>query len=122
VIFSTHDMAVAERMCDFIFMIFKGEKVLDGTLESIQGSYGRDTIRVKMEENGFEPHSIAGVEKVSDFGRLQELRISSNTDPQDVLSALMARGRVLHFELSSPSLHEIFVRIAGPEAREAADA
>jgi ABC-2 type transport system ATP-binding protein len=122
VIFSTHDMAVAERMCDFIFMIFKGEKVLDGTLESIQGSYGRDTIRVKMEENGFEPHSIEGVEKVSDFGKLQELRIGSNTDPQDVLSALMARGRVLHFELSSPSLHEIFVRIAGPEAREATDA
>src|SRR5437660_11794263 len=36
VIFSTHDMAVAEKMCDFIFMIYKGKKVLDGTLESIQ--------------------------------------------------------------------------------------
>src|SRR5205807_9237411 len=36
IIFSTHDMAVAEKMCDFIFMIYKGRKVLDGTLESIQ--------------------------------------------------------------------------------------
>src|SRR5215475_8937097 len=36
VIFSTHDMAVAEKMCDFIFMIYKGNKVLDGTLDSIQ--------------------------------------------------------------------------------------
>ena len=40
VIFSTHDMSVAEKMCDFIFMIYKGKKVLDGTLESIQDAYG----------------------------------------------------------------------------------
>src|SRR5204863_712470 len=36
VIFSTHDMAVAEQMCDFIFMMYRGKKVLDGTPESIQ--------------------------------------------------------------------------------------
>src|SRR5437879_282937 len=42
VIFSTHDMGVAEKMCDFVFMIYKGKKVLDGTLESIQDAYGRD--------------------------------------------------------------------------------
>lgn len=118
VIFSTHDMAVAEQMCDFIFMIFKGEKVLDGTLESIQGAYGLDTIRVKVEGDGFDPGAIKGVEKVADFGRLQELRISPETDAQDLLSALMARGKVTHFELARPSLHDIFVRIAGPEARE----
>src|SRR3954463_7459912 len=46
VIFSTHDMAVAEKMCDFVFMIYKGKKVLDGTLESIQDAYGEDTLRV----------------------------------------------------------------------------
>ena len=122
VIFSTHDMSVAERMCDFVFMIFKGEKVLDGTLESIQSAYGPDTIRVKVEGNGFDPRTIEGVEKVNDFGRLQELRISSDTDTQQVLSALMQRGRVTHFELTRPSLHDIFVRIAGPEAQEAAHA
>ena len=122
VVFSTHDMNVAERMCDFVFMIFQGKKVLDGTLESIQAAYGRDTVRVKVEGNGFDPHSIQGVEKVNDFGRFQELRISSKTDTQDVLSALMKRGRVTHFELTSPSLHDIFVRIAGPESQEAANA
>jgi ABC-2 type transport system ATP-binding protein len=36
VLFSTHDMAVAEKMCDFIFMIYNGRKVLDGTLEAIE--------------------------------------------------------------------------------------
>ena len=45
VIFSTHDMSVAEKMCDFIFMIYKGKKVLDGTLETIQDAYGSDTVK-----------------------------------------------------------------------------
>jgi len=121
VIFSTHDMTVAERMCDFIFMIYKGKKVLDGTLASIQERYGHDTLRVKVEGNGFDPHGIAGVLSVNDFGQLQELRIGPDTDTQEVLEALMDRGRVTHFELATPSLHDIFVRIAGPEAWKASE-
>jgi ABC-2 type transport system ATP-binding protein len=118
VIFSTHDMTIAEKMCDFIFMIYKGNKVLDGTLESIQDRYGSDTIRVRMEGNGFDHRTIPGVEKVTDFGRLQELRMAANTDPQAVLADLMKRGRVMHFEVSRPSLHDIFVRIASPDAAD----
>ena len=48
VVFSTHDMDVAERMCDTIFMIFRGKKVLDGDLESIQAQYGTDTVRIRI--------------------------------------------------------------------------
>jgi ABC-2 type transport system ATP-binding protein len=114
VIFSTHDMAVAEKMCDFIFMIYKGNKVLDGTLDSIQDLYGQDTVRVRVEGDNFDAQTIPGVEKVSDFGRLQELRMAPNTNPQTLLSELMKRGRVVHFELTRPSLHDIFVRIARP--------
>ena len=116
VIFSTHDMAVAEKMCDFIFMIYKGNKVLDGTLDSIQDRYGQDTVRVRVESDGFDARTVPGVEKVNDFGRLQELRMISNTNPQILLSELMKRGRVVHFELTRPSLHDIFVRIARPAA------
>ena len=122
IIFSTHDMAVAEKMCDFIFMIFKGKKVLDGSLESIQEAYGDDTIRVGVEGNSFDPHTIKGIEKVTDFGRLQELRVGAGADTQDILAELMQYGRVTHFELTKPSLRDIFVRIAGPEAQEATDA
>ena len=121
IIFSTHDMAVAERMCDYIFMIFKGKKVLDGTLDAIQAKYSQDTIRVKLSERNGELSDLPGVEKVTDFGQLQELRIAPDTDTQDVLSALMRRGRVTHFELGRPSLHDIFVRIAGPDAEAAPD-
>jgi ABC-2 type transport system ATP-binding protein len=118
VIFSTHDMEMAEKMCDFIFMIFKGKKVLDGTLTSIQDEYGSDTIRVRAENGAGALRELPGVEKISNFGQLQELRIAKGTEPHDVLEALMARTRVSSFEIARPSLHNIFVRIAGPEAEE----
>ncbi len=71
-----------------------------------------------MEGNGFSWQGVPGVAKVTDFGRWQEVRLERGTDSQSVLSALMNRGSVRHFELSRPSLHDIFVRIAGPEAEE----
>jgi len=119
VIFSTHDMNVAERMCDFIFMIFKGRKVLDGTLSSIQDAYGSDTLRVQTQDGHGALADLAGVEKISDFGRVQELRMAPGADSQAILAALMAKTRVTSFEVARPSLNDIFIRIAGPEAREA---
>ncbi len=122
VILSTHDMHVAENMCDYIFMIFRGRKVLDGTLDSIQGQYGNDTIRVSVDGGLAKLDNLPGVEKVRDIGQVQELRIGRQTDPQQVLRALMDRTRVNSFAVARPSLHDIFVRIAGPEAEEVARA
>ncbi|UCC72813.1 MAG: ATP-binding cassette domain-containing protein [Gemmatimonadota bacterium] len=122
VIFSTHDMGVAEKMCDFIFMIFKGRKVLDGTLTAIQDQYGSDTIRVRAEDGAAALQQLEGVERVTDFGRMQELRVARDRDPQEILRAIIARTRVESFEIAKPSLHDIFVRIAGPDARGVDDA
>jgi ABC-2 type transport system ATP-binding protein len=114
VIFSTHDMGIAEKMCDFVFMIYKGKKVLDGTLESIQDAYGSDTLRVLLEGRP-ALDGLPGVMRVTDFGRWQELRLERGTDPQGILTRLMERGAVRHFELARPTLHDIFVRIAAPD-------
>ena len=114
IVFSTHDMSVAEELCDFIFMIYKVRKVLDGTLESIQDAYGNDTVRVHLD-GATTLDDLPGVVKVTDLGRWQELRLVPGADTQEVLAALMQRGRVRHFEISRPTLHDIFVRIAGPE-------
>jgi ABC-2 type transport system ATP-binding protein len=122
VLFSTHDMDVAERMCDFILMIYKGRKVLDGTLDAIQQQYGSDTIRLRVGGTPPAWDRLPGVARVNDFGRLQELRLAPGSDPQAILGALAGRVRVEHFEVSRPHLHDIFVRIAGPGAEEVADA
>ncbi len=120
IIFSTHDMAVAEKMCDYIFMIYKGKKVLDGTLDSIQHTYGEDTLRVRLDSEA-ALDGLPGVGKVADFGNYQELRLERGADPQRVLADLMRRGQVRLFEQTRPALHDIFVRIAAP-TEEAAHA
>ena len=119
VIFSTHDMNVAETMCDYIFMIFKGKKVLDGTLEQIQSQYGSDTIRISTGDGAEVLKDLPGIQSVRDLGRMQELRMAADCDPQTVLATIMSRTNVRQFEIAKPSLHDIFVRIAGPEAEEA---
>jgi len=119
VILSTHDMNLAETMCDYIFMIFRGRKVLDGTLSSIQDQYGDDTIRVTTPGGFPAVEHLPGVEQVRDLGQVQELRLARGTDPQEVLRMLVAQARVTSFSLTKPSLHDIFMRIAGPAAAEA---
>ncbi len=117
VIFSTHDMTKAEELSDTICMIFKGKKVLDGTLGEIQAQYGADTVRVRVSGG---PGALAGLARsVRDLGQLQEVRFEG--DPQELLRKLLERGRVEHFEVGKPSLHDIFLRIAGDGSREGGD-
>jgi ABC-2 type transport system ATP-binding protein len=113
VVFSTHDMGVAERLCDRIFMIFKGRKVLDGTLDEIQSAYGYDTIRLRTDAGMNALDGLEGIEEINDQGNAQEVRWRG--DPQALLETLMSRTRISHFEVARPSLHDIFVRIAAPE-------
>jgi ABC-2 type transport system ATP-binding protein len=118
IIFSTHDMGMAERMCDYIFMIYKGKKVLDGTLSDIQDQYGNDTIRIRTDQGAQVLENLKGIEKVNDFGKLQEVRVSTGVDPQSILAELLKKTRITQFEITKPSLNDIFIRIASPEKKE----
>ena len=110
IVFSTHDMHVAERLCDRIFMIHKGRKVLDGTLDEIQSRFGLDTVRVQTEGGLSALEGLADLDEVTDLGNLQEVRWAG--DPQELLESLLKRTRITRFEVTRPSLHDIFVRIA----------
>jgi ABC-2 type transport system ATP-binding protein len=112
IIFSTHDMTMAEQMCDFIFMIHQGRKVLDGTLESIQATYGEDTVRLRVDGGSEHLRGIGAIRNIRDMGQYQE--VSHNGDSQELLRVLSARTRIHLFEITRPSLHDIFLRIAGP--------
>jgi ABC-2 type transport system ATP-binding protein len=116
IVFSTHDMSAAERMCDRIFMIFKGNKVLDGTLDEIQSQYGQDTVRVRTAAGAVALAGLPEVDSVSDSGNFQDVRLKG--DAQSFLQRLAQKTPVLHFEIKKPSLHDIFVRIARPTAEE----
>ena len=116
VVFSTHDMGAAEKLCTRIFMIFKGRKVLDGSLDTIQQEYGHDTIRLKLGGGAPALKGMPGIESVNDHGNYQDVRLT--IDPQAFLRELMQRTAVLQFEVTKPSLHDIFVRIARPTVED----
>jgi len=118
VIFSTHDMTMAEQMCDSIFMIYRGKKVLDGTVASVRASYRADTIRLKLSGGRSVLEGLQGIDSVNDMGHIQEVRFSG--DSQELLQRLMAVTAVNHFEITEPSLHNIFIRIASPEPEDVA--
>jgi ABC-2 type transport system ATP-binding protein len=107
-------MGTAEALCDSILMIFRGRKVLDGTLDEIQAQYGNDTIRVAAG-GASSLAGLPGIEQVRDLGQLQEVRMARGADPQQLLRALIERTPVKSFSVTKPSLHDIFVRIAGSE-------
>ena len=113
VVFSTHDMSVAESLCDRILMIFRGQKVLDGTLDEIQEEYGSDTIRIRTTLGMEALRDLSQVDSVIDSGNHQDVRWAG--DPQELLRTLLDRTEVQHFEITRPSLNDIFVRIANPE-------
>jgi len=115
VLLSTHDMDVAERMCDRIFMIYKGNKVLDGTMEEIQSQYGEPVLRVRLAGNIVPDVSrLPDIESWVDCSPYTELRMRSLGARSSILRALMEQGEVEHFETARPRLHDIFVRIAKP--------
>ena len=97
-------------------MIYKGRKVLDGTLRQIQQEHGGDVLRVGVDwANGSDRRlsDLPGVAKVTDLGNMQELALMAGADRQRILELLMQRGKVEHFELTRPSLKDIFLQIAG---------
>lgn len=119
IVFSTHDMHAAELMCERIFMIFRGNKVLDGTLDDIQNEYGYDTARVRTSGGAAVLAGMPSVDTVNDHGNYQDVKL--NGDPQAFLQALVQKTTVQRFEIRRPSLHDIFVRIARPTAEELRD-
>ena len=120
VIFSTHDMAMAERMCDHVCMIFQGRKVLDGTLDQILDTYGEPRLRVALANRQPVPELLPGVQHRVEHGRFVELALADSSKRQEVLRALLQAGEIEHFEMVKPTLHDIFVQIASPVEEPAA--
>ncbi|MGJ3242835.1 MAG: ABC transporter ATP-binding protein [Opitutales bacterium] len=119
ILLSTHDMDRAETLCERILMIYQGGKVLDGTLQEIQDTFGRDTVRIRHAGGAAVVRELAGDVPLRDLGNVQEIR--GLDDPQGFLQACLRRGAVEFFEEAPPSLHDIFIRKAQPDAEALRD-
>lgn len=112
VIFSTHVMAQAEQMCDYVLLINKGRKIFDGTLAEVKAGRGK-AIVIDYDGDGACFVGLPGVTSYRDAGKQVELQLAEDADSQEILAALVGRITIRRFDTREPSLHEIFIREIG---------
>jgi ABC-2 type transport system ATP-binding protein len=111
-IFSTHVMEQAEKLCESICLINKGRKVLDGQLTEIKKAYSKNTVIVSYDgDDGFldDPE----VARKDDYGQYVEVALKDGADPQKLLQRAAASARITRFEVVHPSLNDIFIQQVG---------
>lgn len=119
VIFSTHVMENAERMCDAVCIISRGEKVLDGSVQEVRSQHGTRVVMIAFEcsptpavRNVLINPTL--VDRVSEQPQVMEVELAASAAPHDLLSELISAGaRLDRFELVRPSLHRIFLEKVG---------
>lgn len=122
IILSTHDMDVAERMCDSLVLIHQGNKVLDGSWEEVRQRHGRRTVRARLIGRAIDASQLPGVVSAVDLGAETAITLAADGDPQHLLRALLEQGPVASFDLGESSLREIFLERVGATRMEAATA
>jgi len=113
VLFSTHLMDQAERMCDHVCLISRSKKVLDGELRAIKlaESGGVVAVRFEGDDSWIAGPEVAGVEL---HDGEHHLLLAGDADPQRILERAVAAGaRLERFERVMPRLHEIFLKHVG---------
>ncbi len=121
VLFSTHIMEHAEKMCERVAIIARGEKVVDGTLADIKREAGKSHVALSFTRNAPVAQQVLAdrslVATVDDAGASAEVGLVPGADPERLLKALIAADVGLsRFEVVEPSLQSIFIAKVGPEA------
>jgi ABC-2 type transport system ATP-binding protein len=124
VLFSTHIMEHAEKMCDRIAIIARGEKILDGALSAIKREAGRTHIALGYSRNASGAQRVLAdrslVSRADDAGASAEVELVPGADPEQLLRALMqADVGLSRFEVVEPSLQSIFIDRVGPDGARA---
>ena len=117
IIFSTHQMEVAEKICDDICLLNRSEKVFEGSLREIKRSFGRNSVAVRCEGGDGVLDDPALVSKVVRHADEAQALLAPGADAQALLNRLIASGaNIGKFEMIEPSLNDIFItKVTGNE-------
>ncbi len=110
IIFSTHQMEVAEKICDDLCLINRSKKVFEGTLREIRSSFGRNSVALRYEGGDGvleDPQLVSKVERHADE---VEALLAEGASAQTLLRRLIESGATIgKFEMVEPSLNDIFI-------------
>lgn len=114
IIMSSHQMAAVEEYCREILIMDKGVTILSGDLKEIKHGYGRTNLFIDCQGDITSFAIEEGLTKISSTASGFELKISSDDQAHRLLNRIIKSGfRLDKFEIREPSLHEIFVEMAG---------
>ncbi|HEX2969916.1 MAG TPA: ATP-binding cassette domain-containing protein [Bacteroidales bacterium] len=114
IIFSTHNMASVEELCDNITLIDKGKAILEGSVDEIRRQWAGNEYdlvfdgQVQMDGNGLYNVIKQESENNKSFIRL---RTTDKIKPNELLQSLMHTGNIISFNPALPSMNDIFIRV-----------
>jgi ABC-2 type transport system ATP-binding protein len=120
ILFSTHIMEQAEKLCDAICIIARGATVVDGPLADVKRRHGGSHLIVAAERSPALDAVLGDrhlVSRADNYGNYAELELAHGATAQQVLESLVRNGVMVNrFEIAEPTLHKIFIDLAGPAA------
>ncbi len=116
IIFSTHQMDQAEKLCDTICLIDRGRVILDGDLAAVRRKYGKESMQLGFVGNGEFLKELPGIRSVYLYENYAELVLTDGSSSSMVLNEIAGRSDIFElkkFELAQPSLNAIFLDLVG---------
>jgi ABC-2 type transport system ATP-binding protein len=114
IIFCTHQLESAEKICDDIVLYSKGKAVVQGSVEGVKQRFGSNTVRIEFESgDGNILSTLAGVSKAEIFSHYAELDLAPSATLNEIIPHILPHLAVTKIERVQPSLLSIFIDIVG---------
>ncbi|MGL1890784.1 MAG: ATP-binding cassette domain-containing protein [Spirochaetaceae bacterium] len=113
ILFSTHVMEQAEKLCSHIMIINKGEAVINGEISDIKKSFGNRSVALEFDGNGGFISDLEEVESIIEYPRYVEVELKDESLSDSFLKNIVGKISIKRFEKIVPSLHKIFIKTVG---------
>jgi len=110
IIFSTHQMEIAEKICDDICLLNRSRKVLEGSIREVKRGFSRNAVALRLVGGESVLANSSFISKVQRHSDGLEVLLAKGTTAQSLLKELIAADAIIErFEMIEPSLHDIFI-------------
>lgn len=109
IILSTHQMDMAEKMCESIFLIDKGREVCHGPINEVKRNFGKEFIKIEYEGNADFIKSLPEVKTADIYGNFGEIELNHGATAESLLPKIFDNLRLRSFSIEAPTLNRIFI-------------
>lgn len=113
IVFSSHRMDHVEELCDNMTILDGGKVVIGGSIREVKRSFGKQNVRIKMDEDLFSLKDTPGVVQFTKMHDGALFQITDEDTAERLLEGSMKLGKLRHFAIEEPSLEEIFISKVG---------